>query len=77
MTGLGYVGADIVIDRDRGPLLLELNARPGLAIQIANRAGLGARLRTIDESRAHDLCEDERIAFAKRTFAAGKQRQAA
>ena len=77
MTGLGYVGADIVIDRDRGPLLLELNARPGLAIQIANKAGLGARLRTTDESRVHDLYEEERIAFAKRTFAAGKQRQAA
>ena len=40
MTGLGYIGADMLIDRDRGPLLLELNARPGLAIQMANRAGL-------------------------------------
>lgn len=48
LTGLGYLGADIVVDRDRGPLVLELNARPGLAIQIANRAGLLRRLEAID-----------------------------
>ena len=48
MTGLGYLGTDIVIDRDRGPMLLELNARPGLAIQIANNRGLIPRLRHID-----------------------------
>ncbi|MCP4842180.1 MAG: alpha-L-glutamate ligase-like protein, partial [Halieaceae bacterium] len=33
MTGLGYIGTDIVLDRLQGPQLLELNARPGLAIQ--------------------------------------------
>ncbi len=48
MTGLGYLGTDIVIDRDRGPMLLELNARPGLAIQIANNRGLIPRLRHIE-----------------------------
>ena len=47
-TGFGYIGADIVIDRDRGPLLLELNARPGLAIQVANQTGLAPRIQTID-----------------------------
>ncbi len=40
MTGLGYLGADIVLDANSGPMLLELNARPGLAIQIANNKGL-------------------------------------
>lgn len=48
MTGLAYVGADMVLDRDAGPLLLELNARPGLAIQIANRSGLLKRISRID-----------------------------
>ncbi|MEC8444563.1 MAG: alpha-L-glutamate ligase-like protein [Pseudomonadota bacterium] len=48
VTGLGYLGIDIVIDRDRGPLLLELNARPGLAIQLANDTGLLPRLRQLD-----------------------------
>lgn len=44
MTGLNYIGADVVLDRRRGPMLLELNARPGLAIQIANGEGLAGRL---------------------------------
>ncbi len=48
LTGLGYLGVDLILDRRRGPLLLELNARPGLAIQIANHAGLQWRLRAID-----------------------------
>jgi alpha-L-glutamate ligase-like protein len=41
---LGYVGVDIVLDSLRGPVVLEANARPGLAIQIANRCGLRRRL---------------------------------
>ncbi len=48
VVGLGYVGVDIVVDQERGPLLLEANARPGLAIQIANGRGLLPRLREID-----------------------------
>jgi alpha-L-glutamate ligase-like protein len=48
MTGLGYIGVDMVIDRLQGPVLLELNARPGLAIQIANQAGLRKRLDLVD-----------------------------
>jgi alpha-L-glutamate ligase-like protein len=47
-VGLGYVGVDIVVDALAGPLLLEANARPGLAIQIANGAGLLPRLQAID-----------------------------
>jgi alpha-L-glutamate ligase-like protein len=45
---LGYLGVDIVVDRDEGPLLLEANARPGLAIQIANGQGLLGRLEAIE-----------------------------
>lgn len=47
-TGLGYVGADVVLDARLGPAILELNARPGLAIQLANRAGLLPRLNAAD-----------------------------
>ncbi|MGL4551593.1 MAG: alpha-L-glutamate ligase-like protein [Gemmataceae bacterium] len=47
-VGLGYVGVDVVIDARHGPLLLEANARPGLAIQIANGRGLVPRLEEID-----------------------------
>lgn len=52
VVGLGYLGVDIVRDRRRGPLLLEANARPGLAIQIANRSGLLPRLAAVDRSVA-------------------------
>ncbi len=45
LAPLGYLGVDLVLDRDRGPMMLELNARPGLAIQIANRQGLGPILK--------------------------------
>ena len=38
---LGYVGVDIVIDEALGPLVLELNARPGLEIQNVNGRPLG------------------------------------
>lgn len=47
-VGMGYLGVDIVLDRDHGAQLLEANARPGLAIQIANDAGLLPRLQAID-----------------------------
>ncbi len=47
LSGLGFLGADIAIDRDRGPVILELNARPGLSIQLANLAGLKGRLRRV------------------------------
>jgi hypothetical protein len=39
-VGLGFLGVDIVLDALHGPMLLEANARPGLAIQLANDAGL-------------------------------------
>jgi len=48
-VGLGYLGVDIVLDRDLGPLLLEANARPGLAIQIANGQGLLPRIEAIEK----------------------------
>ena len=70
LTGLGYQGIDIVLDRDRGPMILELNARPGLAIQIANRAGLKPRLEAVLQNRAGLQSIEERVAFAKQRFAA-------
>jgi len=43
-TKVGFMGVDIALDRDRGPVVLELNARPGLSIQVANLSPLGDRL---------------------------------
>ncbi len=71
-TGLGYVGADVVIDANLGPAILELNARPGLAIQLANRAGLGPRLDAVDEAlgpwrrgERNDLSTEARVALGR------------
>ncbi|WP_303964266.1 alpha-L-glutamate ligase-like protein [Succinatimonas hippei] len=69
MSGLGYIGTDIVLDRDKGPMLLELNARPGLAIQIANNAGLLPRLRLIEAlPNAKSMSVDEKVEFARQHF---------
>jgi alpha-L-glutamate ligase-like protein len=69
MTGLGYVGVDLVLDRERGPLLLELNARPGLAIQMANRKGLRGRLERVDRTEPEIFSTPEsRVAWAKENF---------
>jgi alpha-L-glutamate ligase-like protein len=64
-VGLGYVGVDIVIDAADGPMLLEANARPGLAIQIANNRGLMPRLTAIDAQ----LGQPERMALPERQAA--------
>lgn len=68
-VGLGYLGVDIVLDRDLGPLILELNARPGLNIQLANRRGLRNRLDAIEAlGDTHDNAE-QRVAWSVQAFA--------
>jgi alpha-L-glutamate ligase-like protein len=68
MVELGYLGADIVLTPDQGPILLELNARPGLAIQIANLAGLVPRLEKIRNEAPKGLLAKERVAFSMKSF---------
>ncbi len=71
MTNLGFLGVDVVIDREQGPLLLELNARPGLQIQVANQAGLLRRLELIDKAPPDIFATiGARIAWAAETFTA-------
>jgi alpha-L-glutamate ligase-like protein len=69
-TGLGYMGVDLVVDAKEGPLLLELNARPGLAIQMANGCGLLPRLRTIENLKRPHFTPQERANFSMKTFGA-------
>ncbi|MBF7052425.1 alpha-L-glutamate ligase-like protein [Halomonas sp. KAO] len=68
MTGLGYLGTDMVLDRDQGPMLLELNARPGLAIQMANGEGLRRRLDLV-EKQPEGVAAQARVDFARHHFA--------
>jgi len=57
-----------VLDRTKGPLLLELNARPGLGIQMANGAGLLPRLQMV-ERHCQDLTSlEDRVAFVYENF---------
>ncbi len=74
MTGLGYLGVDLMIDEALGPLMIEVNARPGLAIQMANGVGLLRRLEPV--VRQHDMNPGadrlEKIAFVQEHFAAGR-----
>jgi alpha-L-glutamate ligase-like protein len=71
MTGLGYLGVDLMIDEQFGPLMIEVNARPGLAIQLANGVGLLKRLEPISERHRTHPGETpaEKIAFSKNAFA--------
>lgn len=74
LTGLGYLGVDLVMDAEHGPMMLELNARPGLNIQIANDDGLIRRCELIEqhleERGDHPLPEEwERVKFCQRSFA--------
>ncbi len=73
VTGLGYLGVDIVIDRDLGPLILEMNARPGLNIQIANRSGLSSRIDRINEIYDAQADPATRAHVCRREFPAHRQ----
>ncbi|WP_460426848.1 alpha-L-glutamate ligase-like protein [Azotobacter armeniacus] len=74
LCGLGYIGVDMVLDEIKGPLILELNARPGLNIQIANDGGLALRTHAIEarlaELKEHDIQEtpEERVRFSQELF---------
>jgi alpha-L-glutamate ligase-like protein len=61
---LGYLGVDIVLDKNRGPMILELNARPGLEIQNANLTALKKRLERIEGLEIKDAEHGVRIAKA-------------
>lgn len=65
LVGLGYLGVDIVLDRDLGPLMLELNARPGLNVQLANRAGLSTSLKKVEAMEKVPELITERVALAQ------------
>jgi alpha-L-glutamate ligase-like protein len=66
---LGYLGVDFVLDAALGPVVLEANARPGLNIQVANRAGLVHRLHTIESQPAEMLAPERRMELVARLAA--------
>lgn len=46
---LMFTGVDLFIHPEKGPMVVELNAYPGLSIQIANKAGLRRRLERVQD----------------------------
>ncbi len=75
LTGLGYMGVDLVLDQELGPLILELNARPGLNIQIANNEGLLHRLNQVEREIGCLEYMENKIKFARERFAVGGLRE--
>lgn len=65
-SGLGFLGVDIIIDRDKGPMVVELNSRPGLGIQVANQAGLKERLLRLRKLKG--ISEERAVRIAKDLF---------
>ncbi|MBV7258801.1 sugar-transfer associated ATP-grasp domain-containing protein [Erythrobacter crassostreae] len=47
--GLGYSGSDIVLDKNDGPLIIEVNAHPGIEIQNICQLGLKAQMARLGE----------------------------
>ena len=66
LTNLGYLGVDIVLDENHGPLMLELNARPGLNIQIANAEGALNRYHAIEKhAELGEESVEDRVKFSQ------------
>ena len=62
VSKLGYLAIDIALDRDKGPTVFEFNARPGLAIQIANLDGLKGRLKRVKGIKVKTVEQGVRLA---------------
>lgn len=67
VTGLNYLGVDVAIDKEAGPKVLEINARPGLSIQLANQAPLRERLNRIRGLKVETL--EKGVAIGQSMFA--------
>lgn len=63
-SGLGYLGVDVVLHPEGGPMILEMNAQPGLQIQMANGAGLRKRLDRVEDLEVRDAEHGVKIAKA-------------
>ncbi len=48
VSNLKYLSVDMLIDEEKGPVVLELNDQPGLSIQLANMTGLRRRLERVE-----------------------------
>ncbi len=80
--GLAYFGVDILIDKDKGPMVIEINDQPGLAIQLANMTGLKKRLERVEGLDIDSVEKGVKVAralfaarFAKKVGPIGGEKQ--
>ncbi len=64
---LSYLSVDMLVDAEKGPVVLELNDQPGLSIQLANMAGLKKRLERVEGLEVDSA--DKGVKIAKALFA--------
>lgn len=63
-ANLAFSGIDIFVHEEKGPMVVELNANPGLSIQNANRAGLRRRLNRVEDLNVRDAEHGVKISQA-------------
>lgn len=66
-SGLQFGGVDILLHREKGPMVVELNASPGLDIQLANATGLKRRLERVEGLKIRNV--DHGVRVGKALFA--------
>jgi alpha-L-glutamate ligase-like protein len=66
-SGLGYLGVDVVLHPEKGPMVLEINAQPGLQIQLANMEGIKKRLERVEDLNVRDA--EHGVMIGKAIFA--------
>lgn len=62
VTNIWYVWCDIVLDDTFWPLLLEMNVRPGLEVQVANKIPLLERLKKVSNIKVNSVEKWVRLA---------------
>jgi alpha-L-glutamate ligase-like protein len=65
-VALGYLGVDLAVDAECGPCVLELNARPGLSIQLANRQGLRPLIAAVERQEQKGLSAGARVRLGQK-----------
>lgn len=81
ISHLPYLSVDMLIDQEKGPVVLELNDQPGLSIQLANMTGLRRRLERVEGLEVDDVEKGVKIGkalfaskFANRVTFAGEEK---
>lgn len=67
ISGLGFLGVDVILHPTKGPMILELNSQPGLSIQMANGSGLKRRLMKVEDLKVRDV--EHGVKISKALFA--------